>query len=238
MSKPEPAETDEVSLALIERDAAGERARIRGIARKGLPPMRKVSEINIHRKRAAQYRACVALGWDSEQILFETSWPLTRLMAVRNYVEDEDKRLYEKKDPAQIFAVYTRQQQLCMKELEDLAMVFKKSKQFSSLVNAVKTRSDILERVVKMGQELGIIKRTPREVNISGKVDLNDMSAAQLRVYVKDEMRQMSAMLEIPLNKAEGPAGAVLEKILRPTAIPATAKRVAKPRVRKLASAG
>lgn len=223
----EEKEEELVTLKDVLEGKIGNRARILRIAREGLPqfdgggvvlgdtPSDEINSqaIRSRKRDVIQLRACIALGWTRDQILEETNWTLQRLMYTERHLAEEDRRIWEKADPIAIFAEYREHQILCAKELEDLATYFKDSRQFSSLVGAVKAKSDILDKIIKVGQELGVVKRAAKEISIRGQVDVRTLSVAELRVHLEKEVSGLQKLLEAP-PRVRGPAGAVLKRIL------------------------
>jgi hypothetical protein len=236
---------DESTLKDVTEGRAGHRARLLRVAREGLPHFdgegvdasENAQAVGRKRRDIVQYRACVALGWGREQIMEETGWSHQHLMAAEQFVKDEDRKIWGQADPVGIFSEYREQQLLCAKELEDLAIVFRNGRQFSALVGAVKARSEILDKVVKAGQELGLIKRAAREISLHGSVDVRSLSISELRVHLQKEVSGLRKILDPP-NQLEGTAGVVLNRILGAKAEPApkpAKPTVPAPRVKQLA---
>lgn len=221
MSKSDSVEAEEVTLRDVTDGKVGYRARLTQIARNGLPHLNaegtdgtdNVQALTRRRRDLVQYRACTALGWSREQILEETGWSLQRLQALEQITKDEDRRIWNQVDPVNIYADYREQQLLCAHELEDLAVVFRNGKQFSALVSAIKARSEVFDKIIKIGQELGLIKRAAREVNLRGSVDVRSLSIAELRVHLSKEVSGLRRMLEPP-KSVGGVAGVVLQRVL------------------------
>lgn len=213
--------SEEATLRDVLEGRAGNRARTLRVAREGLPHLNaegtngvdNLQALNKRRRDVVQYRACVALAWTREQILEETGWPLQRLMATEQVVREEDRRIWGQVDPVAIFAEYREQQLLCAKELEDIAASFKDSKQFSALVGAVKAKSDLLDKIIKVGQELGLVKRAAREINVHGAVDVRTLSVSELRIHLEKEVSGLRKLLEPP-PAVNGAAGVVLRRVL------------------------
>jgi hypothetical protein len=134
-------------------------------------------------------------------------------MAVEQIVREEDRRIWGQVDPVAVFAEYREQQLLCAKELEDLATSFRDSRQFSALVGAVKARSDLLDKIIKVGQELGLIKRAAREISVHGAVDVRSLSVSELRVHLEKEVSGLRKLLAPPPDVSGAP-GVVLRRVL------------------------
>lgn len=204
---------DEVSLESIETAKAGARARAKRIARIGVRGLRKNQELNQKKKDAIQYRACRALLWERERILLETGWSLQWFMSIEKYVGDEDRRLWSETDSRSIFASYREQQLQIAGELEDLSEIFRGSKQFSALVSALRTRADVLDRIVKIGQELGVIHKTAKQLEVSGTVDVTQLNVTELRVHITKQVEEINRLL-VPVDGGTAhPANAVMRRL-------------------------
>lgn len=163
-----------------------------------------------------QYRACRALCWSKTQILKETGWSHQWYLSVKKAAEKQDREIWGRggADPIRVFVEYREQQLLAVKELEDLAIAFRQSSQFSALVSAIKTRSEILDKILKTGQDLGVIKRSAREVKITGGVEIKGMTLAQLQVTLSKEMSGLRQLLGPAKPELSGPAAKVLQRVL------------------------
>jgi hypothetical protein len=235
MAKKSTAELDLTDLELIEKDKAGARARSKHIARKGLPKLASNATLSQRKQEAARYRACIGLMWSREQILAETGWSLQQFLAIERYVRDEDRQLADEVDPRITFSNYKLMQYQAARELEDLAEVFRHSRQFSALVTAIKARSDILDRVIKTGQDLGIVKRAAREVNVNAKIDFRSMNVSELKVHLSNEIKEVNDLF-VEEPKIFGPATVVLDNILnnKREVIETNSEPVRKARVKRL----
>ena len=215
------------------------RARALEVARRGFRRFAPNQSLNERKTAVAQYRACRALLWTREQILEETGWSRQWLLAVERFAREEDSVLLERgADPVEVFTEYREAQLLAARELEDLAQIFRSSKQFSALVGAVKARSEILDKIIKTGQELGLIKRAAKEIRVRGKVNYEEKSIKELRLLLRGEFEEMQRLIRAPGETVSGPAAAVLRRVLPAAAKPAEGTSDPprkKPRVKKLA---
>jgi hypothetical protein len=213
LAQQEREEREELSLEAIETAKAGARARAKRVARLGVRGLKKNQELNQKKKDAVQYRACRALLWERERILLETGWSLQWFMSIEKYVVDEDRRLWSETDSRSVFASYREQQLQITSELEDLSEIFRGSKQFSALVSALRTRADVLDRIIKTGQDLGIIHKTAKQVEVSGTVDVTQLDVKELRVHITKQVDEINRLL-IPVDGGAGhPATAVMKQL-------------------------
>lgn len=207
------ADEEAVSLERIRTEKTGARARSKRIARMGFVGLKRNQELNQKRKDAIQYRACRALLWNRERILLETGWSLQWFMSIEKYVSDEDRRIWSETDSRALFAVYREQQLQIATELEDLSEIFRGSKQFSALVSSLRTRADVLDRVVKTGQELGVIHKTAKQVEVSGTVDVTQLDVTELRVHITRQVDEINRLLIPVAGAAEHPANVVMSRL-------------------------
>lgn len=154
--------------------------------------------------------------WDRDRILIETGWSLQRLAAVERFVRQEERRIHKSRDTYVVWTEYRLQQLQCAKELEDMAEIFRSTKQHNAVVTALKARSDIVERIVKMGQELGVIDRAAKKVEVESHstIDVQSMSVSEIRVHIKEQMSELKKLIEIPSGPTHGPASIFLQKAL------------------------
>lgn len=212
-ARQEKLRKERVTLEGIEKAKAGSRARQKRVARLGILGLAKNQELNRKRKDAIQYRACRALLWERDRILLETGWSLQWLMSLENYVATEDRQLWSETDSRSIFATYREQQIQIATELEDLSEIFRTSKQFSALVSSLRVRADVLDRIVKTGQELGVIHKTAKQVEVSGNVDVTQLNVEELRVHITKQVEEVHRLL-IPADGGPAhPATSVMRQL-------------------------
>lgn len=196
----------------IEEGTAGARERTRRRARSGAPDLNKNQEMSQKRRDATQYRACRALMWDRERTLLETGWSLQWLFSVEKFVADEDRSVWSETDARVLFAAYRDQQLQIVRELEDVTQIFRNSKQYNAVVSSLRTRAEVLERIMKMGQELGVVHKTARQVEVSGAVDITQLTVVELRARVKAQVAEVRELIA-PAEQPDGTAGVVLRRL-------------------------
>jgi hypothetical protein len=103
------------------------------------------------------------------------------------------------------FVEYCRNQTKLIRDMEDLKETFKASKQYNALVGATRLQSDIYDKMIKTGQELGIIIKTPESVNIIGGLDVRSLSDVQIRNEIASEIEQSQKLLEGITKKKSKP---------------------------------
>lgn len=204
---------EEMSLQILETYEGGAKAATAKTAKYGPPKLAKNQELAAKTKAATQFRAARALGWSREETLARTRWSLQWYMSIEKHVIDEDRRIWSETDSRNVFAAYREQQLQLSAELADLAQIFRGSKQFSALVAAMRTRSEILDKIVKTGQDLGVITRAAKKVEVSGEVDVSQLNVDELRVHISSQVEEISSLAGLSADPG-GIAGAVMKQIV------------------------
>jgi transcriptional regulator with XRE-family HTH domain len=76
-------------------------------------------------------------------------------------------------------------------------------------IMAVKAKSDIYDKTMRMGQEMGIIEKRAKEVRVSGDINLAALDTEDLRVMLSKKLKEMDRLV----SKGEIPS--VFNKMLR-----------------------
>lgn len=103
--------------------------------------------------------------------------------AVRSQVEAINQRSTE-----EVYAEYVIQQAACIRDLTKMAATAHGKKDTRALIAAVKTRSDIYDKVIKTGQSFGIIEQKAERREIAIGVVLASLSDEDLRGRIHGEL--------------------------------------------------
>jgi hypothetical protein len=82
-----------------------------------------------------------------------------------------------------------------VKDLSKMIDEFKTSKQFGAMVGAVRARAEIYDKIIKTGQEFGIIEKTPERKEIMAGVAVVDMTSAKLKEMITTELKQLNVLM-------------------------------------------
>jgi len=86
---------------------------------------------------------------------------------------------------------YTWQQTECIRQLDDLIENWKDSRHQAMIVTAIRVKSEIIDKIFKRGQEIGILRGTREE-----RAKLASMSAKELMQALERELMSFKAMVE------------------------------------------
>ena|GEM_PF-4978476 len=116
-------------------------------------------------------------GWIMQKLgLFPEEYFDIKRRAVRSQVDAHRKLSTE-----EIYAEYVIQQAACIRDLTGLAKTSKKKNDLRALVSAVKTRSDIYDKIIRTGQDFGIIEKKAERHELGMAVILANLTNDELQ---------------------------------------------------------
>lgn len=94
------------------------------------------------------------------------------------------------------FARYVIEQERNIVDLTDLVNHLDRQKQYSSVIGAIRMRSEIADRVIATGQTLGVIAKEPERRLLLGGISVTDMKEGDLRKGVLEAIGGLSKMID------------------------------------------
>lgn len=82
-----------------------------------------------------------------------------------------------------------------IKDLTDMIGDFKSSRQHTAMVAAVKARADIADKLIKWGQEFGMIHKDAKSGDFGLSALIADMSNKQLRIAITAELKTLNGLV-------------------------------------------
>jgi hypothetical protein len=149
------------------------------------------------RSLARKVRKLLGKNYNDEEILHELGIknPL-RLQKAKAMIMEQDRMLFERLHNDVVYSDYLMKQGKLIRELSDMAVKFRNRGQWGALVASAKVRSDIYDKMVKLGQELGFIQKKATELNISAKMQFGAMSDAQVMKELHKEVNDLNALVQ------------------------------------------
>jgi hypothetical protein len=181
------------------------------------PKKRKVlkvkSDLN-DRNLFAEFILLLNKGRSRDEMIVELDLSEDRfdLLFARYYEEAEQEQ--QAKTPLKIFVELVGRKRQLVSDLEILkeALVENRLKSPQAYVAAVKTQSDILDGLVKIGQNLGLIVKTPDQVLLVGGRDARDLDSEDLERSIENEMNDIRRII----NDDPRSSGSVAEIVTFP----------------------
>jgi len=101
------------------------------------------------------------------------------------------------KSVGEVYVEYLFHQKKCIADLEVMAKKFDQVKHYSALVNSVKIRSDIFDKIIKVGQEFGLLEKKPERREIVAGIMVAKMDSQQLRNTILGELSGLEKMMDM-----------------------------------------
>jgi len=96
-----------------------------------------------------------------------------------------------------LYIRYMIEQSINLENLSKMIKEFRESKQYSAMVNAIRTRSDILDKIVAKGQEFGLIKKTPDRKEVVAGLIVGELSNNQLREGITHAIKHLDGLTKM-----------------------------------------
>ncbi len=147
------------------------------------------------RKLLAQLLAKLAGGATDEVAQAELNIsPAKYLRLKQDIYESETERL--RSTPTEhTYINYCLAQMGCIKDLTDLLDEAKKQKNSNASVGAIRARSDIYDKLIKTGQEFGILEKKPEEKRIVAGIMIAQLSNDQLKQAITTAIGSLNEMV-------------------------------------------
>ena len=124
------------------------------------------------------------------------------LATLKRLAEDEERAEVEGRDGMQVFLEYRRDQLQVVKALDDFVEKVKGENSYLNAVpGALRAKADVIDRVLKAGQDLGVITRKPKESVFLGGLIVGEMSDSQ----IADKLSEINAHLARIARAADAP---------------------------------
>jgi len=163
--------------------ATGKRKHIKG--RKG-PEVRLI---------LAQMRSHIALGHTDEQIAEEMSLRIDALKALKREFYRQETIALHSATAEEVFIDYAVKQKQCITDLSDLIPELRATKQHASIIGAIKAKSDILDKIIKTGQEMGILEKAPEKKMVFHGIAIASLDNTKLRRVIAGELQGLAAIV-------------------------------------------
>jgi hypothetical protein len=171
------------------------------------------------------FRACVAEGLTKEDIIRVMQISDGSFVAIEKRVLANDGQRFLSKSSAHRYYEYCLQQEQCARDLDYFVQATYESVRAwqeavratgnlqpgeklvarkglgpmpspQAAILAIKARSEILDRVVKTGQDMGIIEKRARELRLSGQINLAALPTEKLRVFLEKKLNEMQKLVD------------------------------------------
>lgn len=148
------------------------------------------------REAVAKAMSLTLAGKDDDEIAELMGLTPAQLEQVRKELLAKEADRLISRGSEEIYADYVLQQLACIRDLVRLQRDFRESKNTSAMVGAIRARSEIIDKIVDRGQDLGFINKVPERKHITGGILVAEMSNAELRKAIVTELQTVQAMMK------------------------------------------
>lgn len=120
---------------------------------------------------------------------------LGRLVKMKKSIFDKEIERLRAKPTEHTYVEYVLNQMGCVRDLTELYEASKKQNNANAGVGAIRARSDIFDKVIKVGQEFGILERKPEEKRIIAGIMVAQLSNDQLKSAITTQIGQLNEMV-------------------------------------------
>lgn len=103
--------------------------------------------------------------------------------------------VFRRRSTEEIYAEYVFQQAACVRDLTDAAVAADTKRDIKALISAIKARSDIYDKIIKTGQDFGIIEKKAERREIALGVVLANLSDEDLRARISGELTGITDLM-------------------------------------------
>ena len=151
----------------------------------------RVQEFNL----MSQLMAAIEDGKADADVMIELGLDVDEYRDIKRRAMRREGQYLKAKTKEELYAEYVLKQSACVKDLTNLSKDFKKSKNYSAMVSAVRARSEIYDKMIKTGQDFGIIeKKVERTEHVVG-VMIGKLSDDELRQTIVGELSNLQNMM-------------------------------------------
>jgi hypothetical protein len=138
----------------------------------------------------------LADGKKDDEVIAEMGISAEDYNALKNTMMDFKADEIRTRPIEHVYVDYVLKQAENIKDLTGMISEWQTSKQYNALVGAVRTRSDIYDKLIQVGQECGIIHKQPERKELIAGVVIADMTNMQLKGLITNELRDIGVMMK------------------------------------------
>lgn len=152
--------------------------------------------IALQKKRAIQLFYLLSGGLDDDEArdVLELTPVLYRRLKEKMFLWEAER--VRGKTTDRVYLEYVIEQRACIAELTEISRRFDKAGHYNAALGAIRTRSDILDKIIKLGQEFAILEKRPEEKRVIAGVVVAQLSDVQLKQAITVELAGLNKLVE------------------------------------------
>jgi len=146
------------------------------------------------RSAYAKLHSLLIQGWTDEEIAEEIGIQFSDYEILKTKFFDKQSEITREKTTEHTYVQYMIEQKACIADLDNLIAEYDTSKNQSAYVGAIKAKSDILDKIIKMGQELGLVERNSDSGRLVAGQAIVNLTNVELKQFVLGEIQAVNEM--------------------------------------------
>ena len=166
-------------------------------------------ELDDTRKRVllSKLRESLLEGVGDDDLCEKLSCSLERVQELKLALDEQEVEALRKSPTEHTYVEYVREQRRCMLALDKLIDGYRSPESDSeeqptggttptAFVSAVRTKSDIIDKIVKTGQEFGLIERASQGRGLIAGQAIFNLSHTEVKNYAIGELKALNEMMQ------------------------------------------
>lgn len=142
------------------------------------------------REAFARLRMCIVEGKDDYEIAKDINLSWDEVVDLRKQFYDNESSLARNESTEHTFVKYAMAQEACIKDLEKIIEEYGENKKNStSVVSAIRAKSEILDKILKTGQELGLVEGKRKDTGSATIDAIKKMSDTEIKKFIYQEIQ-------------------------------------------------
>ena len=132
------------------------------------------------RECTATVRMMMALGWDDDTMCIEFGVTATKLAQYKRVIISKEQATLSHRPPGELYVEHRLMVMDDVHALGDIASKAVLEKQFAAATNARRARSQLLDKLLDRGQEMGVIPRAAKRHEVVGGLLVAQLTEREL----------------------------------------------------------
>lgn len=147
------------------------------------------------RSAFAQLRAAIVEGLDHSEMCerFGLNW--SEVEELRRRFLDSEAEVVRHKSTEHTYVEYCLEMRRCMKDLDRIVTDYTKQKNVTGYVGAVRARAELLDKMIKTGQDFGLIERTAEGKGYAAGEAIKSLNNADFKKYIYNEINVFNTVM-------------------------------------------
>lgn len=147
------------------------------------------------RAALAKLRGHIVEGLDHQDICDELGLDWGEVDELKRKLLDEEAEVVRHKSTEHTYVEYCMEMRRCMSDLDKVVADYTKQKNVTGFVGAVRARAELLDRMIKTGQDFGLIERKAEGASFAAGEAIKNMANADLRKYIYSEINTFNTLI-------------------------------------------